>query len=111
MIAAGTLVNGSTIRQVDVDEVTYWHVELDGHDVIFAEDLPAESYLEMGNRGFFAESGVVTLAGLPDRPVRTHADFCRPFVDDGPLHEAVKARLEKRAVERAVIASQQGAAA
>ena len=44
------LVNGTTITQVEVDEVTYWHVELDSHDVILAEGPPAESYLEMGNR-------------------------------------------------------------
>ena len=54
-IPVGYLVNGATIAQVEVDEVSYWHVELDSHDVLIANNLPAESYLAMGNRGFFEE--------------------------------------------------------
>ena len=96
LIPAGALVNGTTIRQEDVDAVTYWHIELDSHDVILAEDLPAESYLDMGNRAFFADD-VVALNAAPDAKVVTHADFCRPFVANGPLIEAVKARLQERA--------------
>ena len=99
LIPASALVNGSTVQQVEVDEVTYWHVELDSHDVILAENLPAESYLDMGNRGFFKEADVVDLAVGPDaEPAqRTHADFCRPFVDRGPILDAVKAQLRRRA--------------
>ena len=41
-IPVGKLVNGATIAQVEVDEVTYWHVELDRHEVLLAEGLPAE---------------------------------------------------------------------
>jgi hypothetical protein len=44
------LINGSTIVQEQVDEVTYYHVELATHDVILAEGLPCESYLDTGNR-------------------------------------------------------------
>jgi hypothetical protein len=47
-------VNGSTIVQEPVDEVTYYHVELAAHDVILAEGLPCESYLDTGNRAAFA---------------------------------------------------------
>ena len=97
LIPAGLLVNGSSIRQVEVDSVTYWHVELDSHDVILAENLPAESYLEMGNRAFFAEEGVVALCASPDAQVLTHADFCRPYVDGGAVLDAVRAQLQARA--------------
>ena len=75
LIPAAVLVNGTTIFQVEVETVTYWHVELEEHDVILAENLPAESYLEMGNRGFFTESSTVILDASPDAPARTHADF------------------------------------
>ena len=101
LIPAGALVNGSTIVQVDVDSVTYWHVELDSHDVILAEDLTCESYLEMGNRTFFAGGGVVALNASLDARSPTHADFCRPFIDGGPLLEAVRVRLQERAVRLA----------
>ena len=98
LIPASLLANGASIAQVEVDEVTYWHVELDSHDVILAENLPCESYLDMANRAFFVESGVVAVAALPDadRSVRTHADFCLPFVDGGALLDAVRERLAVR---------------
>ena len=101
LIPAASLVNGTTIVQVEADEVTYWHVELDSHDIILAENLPAESYLEMGNRSFFAERGVVALAASPDAPVRTHADFCRPFHENGAVVEAVRATLGRIAIGNA----------
>ncbi len=43
------LINGYTVVQERVDEVTYYHVELATHDVILAEGLPCESYLDTGN--------------------------------------------------------------
>ncbi len=97
LIPAMALINGTTITQEDVDSVTYWHVELESHDILLAENMPAESYLEMGNRGFFAESGVVDLSASPDAPVVTHADFCRPFHTEGALVEVVRAQLGARA--------------
>ena len=102
LIPALALANGTTVQQVDVETVTYWHVELDSHDVILAENLPCESYLDMGNRDFFMEAAVVGLTAGPDgRPsLRTHADFCRPFCAEGPLVEAVRARLVARVPKR-----------
>jgi hypothetical protein len=97
LIPALALVNGATIARTEVDEVTYWHVELESHDVLIANGLPAESYLEMGNRNFFAEECVVDLNALPDSIIRTHVDFCRPFFADGPIVEAVRARLATQA--------------
>jgi hypothetical protein len=47
------LINGSTIVQIAVDEVTYYHLELDRHEVILAEGLACESYLDTGNRAAF----------------------------------------------------------
>jgi hypothetical protein len=100
LIPACALVNGTTIRQLEVDEVTYWHVELDSHDIIFAENLPAESYLEMDNRRFFQENDVTALDAVPDADAatRTHADFCRSFHDHGPFVDVARAQLRARAL-------------
>ncbi len=76
-----------------VDDAT----ELDAHDIVLAEGLPAESYLEMDNRAFFAEANVVALTALPDAPSRTHADFCRPYHASDLIVDAVRARLDDRA--------------
>jgi hypothetical protein len=56
------LVNGSTVARIECDAITYYHVELPKHDVLLAEGLPAESYLETGTRSAFANcDGVVQL--------------------------------------------------
>jgi hypothetical protein len=50
LVPVHCLVNGTTIRQETVDAISYYHIELPRHDVLFAEGLPAESYLDSGNR-------------------------------------------------------------
>ena len=100
LIPAQALINGSTIAQVEVDVVTYWHVELDGgHDILWADGMPAESYLEMGaNRALLGLPSDDLADDLWDEVLaRTHADFCRPFHQSGPIVEIVRARLAARA--------------
>ncbi len=96
LIQAERLVNGVTILQEDVPTVTYWHVELERHDVLLAEGLPAESYLDTGNRTAFVNGGAF-LELHPDFRPRHWAETCAPLVQDGPVLEAVKARLLARA--------------
>jgi hypothetical protein len=39
-------VNGKTITRGEaVTDLTYWHIELDSHDLLLAENTPAESFL------------------------------------------------------------------
>jgi hypothetical protein len=54
------LINGTTIKQVPMDEVTYYHVELEHHDILLAEGLPAESFLDIGDRLNFDNGGKST---------------------------------------------------
>jgi hypothetical protein len=90
------LINGKTIVRRRVEEVTYYHVELGEHDVLLAEGMHAESYLETGGRGGFDNAGgLVSLH--PEFGVRRwEALGCAPFVVTGPLLEAVKARIMAR---------------
>ena len=86
------LVNGTTITRVAVDEVTYWHVELDEHDILLAEGLPAESYIDLGSRPWFAGADGalydpdMALPGMPGR--------CRPVAIDGPVVDSERRRLD-----------------
>lgn len=58
LIPAWRLLNGVTITQAQsVERVEYFHVELDTHEVIFAENCPAESFLDDGCRGQFQNAG------------------------------------------------------
>ncbi|HVC63555.1 MAG TPA: Hint domain-containing protein [Acetobacteraceae bacterium] len=59
LVPAKLLINDMTIVQErETAAVHYYHVELDQHAVMFAEGLPAESYLDTGNRAMFANTGL-----------------------------------------------------
>ena len=87
------LINGTTIDWVASRAITYWHVELDSHDILLAEGLPAESYLEFGTRAFFAEASDHALHN-PDYVAPGLSGRCRPVALDGPLVDAERARLD-----------------
>jgi hypothetical protein len=97
------LINGTSIAQVPVDQVTYYHVELPQHDVLLAEGLPAESYLNTGDRSKFANGGGAT-ALHPDFSARAwdialtwEALGCAPLIVTGPELVAVRQRVNTRA--------------
>jgi hypothetical protein len=93
LIPAKALLNGFSIRQLNRKTVTYYHVELPEHAVLFAEGAGAESYLETGNRGAF-ENGAGALTLHPDfAQARREAEGCAPFAESGPAVEAARHRI------------------
>ncbi len=96
LVPAKALLNGVTIRQVNRPRVTYFHVELAAHAVIYAEGCPVESYLDTGNRAAFEHGGALTLH--PDfAQDRREAEGCAPFAEAGAVVEALRAGLLARA--------------
>ena len=101
LICIRQLVNGSTIRaERGWTAVDYYHVELNDHAILLAEGLPAESYLDTGNRGFFANSGAPltlhpNMTDETDYPTR-EAGSCAPFVWDEASVQPVWQRLADR---------------
>ena len=87
------LINGTTITREPVEAVTYWHVELDAHDILLAEGLPAESYIDGGARAFFVEGSDHALHN-PDFVAPGWDARCRPVAIDGPVVEAERRRLD-----------------
>jgi Hint domain len=85
LIPAAHLVNGATIlREPAVAAMTYYHVELDRHDILLAEGLPCESYFDSGNRGaLYHETGRRSPARRPFAPT----------VTAGPRLAALRRRL------------------
>lgn len=55
LVPVKLLVNGVTIRQIPVSQVTYYHLELARHDIVLAEGLPVETYLDTGGRAAFGD--------------------------------------------------------
>lgn len=96
LVPVGLLVNGATIVQEEVESIRYFHVELDSHDVLLADGLPCESYLDDGNRASFANAGDhAALHGRLD-PVNWD-DACAPLVAAGPQLSAIQQSLLTRA--------------
>ena len=66
LIPARLLLNGASIvRATGQRAITYYHIELETHDILLAENLPAESYLDTGNRGMFANADVPCCTAAP----------------------------------------------
>jgi hypothetical protein len=87
------LVNGDSIAQEEaVGEVTYFHLEFDVHTVIYAEDAPAESFIDDESRGMFdnaAEYAHLYPSSRHDRPSST-----APRIEEGWDLEALRRRLQ-----------------
>ena len=98
------LINDTSIAQVPVDEVTYYHIELPHHDLLLAEGMPAESYLDVGDRSNF-ENGGPMMRLFPDfsTPAVNLATLwegkgCAPLVIYGPELESARALVNAQAV-------------
>ena len=98
LIQSDKLINGASIVQVPLASVEYWHVELDSHDVIFAEGLAAESYLDTGNRAGFYKNGGAYLEAHPDFRPKHWAETCVPLVFEGAAVQKARGDLRDRAV-------------
>jgi hypothetical protein len=96
LIPAISLVNGTTIYQEQTTRhVTYHHIELDSHDVLLAEGLAVESYLDTGNRTMFeSASGLIALH--PDFAPSDISGFCAPLISIGPRLDAIHAVIAAR---------------
>jgi hypothetical protein len=59
LVTAGSLINGSTIRldpAEDLDELEFFHLKLETHDVVYAEGVPCETLLNVNeNHSNFAD--------------------------------------------------------
>jgi len=103
LVPAKALVNGANITQLKCRTVTYYHVELAEHSIIFAENLAVESYLDTGNRNGFES----VAPGLPRGDAQAQAmrlrESCAPLAEAGALvlqarHMAARRYLRKRAL-------------
>ena len=91
-VAAGHLVNGRTITRGEaVADLTYWHVELDAHDLLLAENTPAESFLAMpGLYRHFDGDRAEPIAQVTSAPYAERAQ-------EGPRLTALRQRLIQHA--------------
>ncbi len=95
LIPVKYLINDRTVLREPVESVTYHHIELQRHDVLYAEGLPAESFLDTGGKADFERGAVMRL--YPEFCSLTwEAAGCAPLVVTGPALTAVQKRLQAR---------------
>ncbi len=97
------LINDTSIVQIECDAITYYHVELPHHDVLLAEGLPTESYLDAGARRAFANcGGIIQLdpdftPSLDDHAALWDAKGYAPLIVTGDVLQRVRRRLASNA--------------
>lgn len=95
LIPAEALLNGSSISYcTEIDPVSYYIIELPMHAVVLAEDMPAESYLDRGDR---ARSMTAVFIKAPQTALASRSRSCAPILESGPVVERVRARIALRA--------------
>jgi len=97
LVQAMHLLNGATIAQAEnAERVEYFHIELAAHDVVFAEGMPAETYVDCDNRLMFRNGAA--FAALYPEDDRPRWQFCVKRLECGCAElTAIRAALLERA--------------
>ena len=94
LVPAWRLINGVSVIQAEaVNEVTYYHIELDCHNILLANGAPLESFLDDGCRRQF-HNAADFYARYPGRPAMTPY---APRLEDGFSLQAIQDRIAARA--------------
>ena len=115
LVAAGDLVNDMTITRYDArefDELEFFHIKLERHDVIYAEGAPTETLLEVDESalnfaGYLRQHGPVTTEETPcaplfrDRYRRGEIKSCfrsaiAPWIDHRQQVDIIRDKLDAR---------------
>ncbi|MCG4254333.1 Hint domain-containing protein [Acetobacter senegalensis] len=92
LVPAVHLVNGTSIVQAEaMDEVAYFHIELEKHDIILANGVESETFVDDGSRGMFHNAA--DYARLYPDALPTPATYCAPRVEEGQTLETIRRRL------------------
>ncbi len=96
LVPAECLLNGASIVQPETaDRVDYFHIELESHDVIFANGALSETFVDLGDRDIFQNAA--EFAKLYPELERTDAVLCALRVEEGFVLDAIRRRLAVRA--------------
>lgn len=122
LVTAGNLVNGTTIAPYaaeEYDELEFFQIKLEAHDVIFAEGAPSETLLRM-------DESSIDYAEYIDKygPAKAQDAYCAPIFGNGARSEIswrahsamsrwlgphkvdlIRERLEQRATESRLAAN------
>ena len=87
LVPAELLAGLRGVMQIEqADEIHYFHIELDSHDVLLAEGAASESFVDDHSRGMFHNAPVIPA-------VVGTARYCAPRIEDGPELARIRALL------------------
>lgn len=90
MVPAAALVNGvSIVRDQNPGDVSYFHIELDSHEAVFAEGAASETFVDHDSRAMFdnADEYNMLYGNAATRPVE------QPRLEEGSELAAIRRRL------------------
>jgi hypothetical protein len=109
LVPAVNLVNGRTIvRELTVDVIEYFHIEVEGQAIVYADGAPAETYVNHDNRKMFGNwPEYVSLYGEDESRKSVDGAFERgyPCVTSGPTLEAIRVELDERSQPDSALAA------
>ncbi len=96
LVQAKHLVNSRNVTVMEgCERIDYIHVELDTHDVIFAEGAATESFIDCGSRGMFHNAEEFEALYPQDKSAQWQ--FCAPMLEGGRKLTAIQRRILARA--------------
>ena len=117
LVSAGSLINGTTITLYEareLSELEFFHVKLESHDVIYAEEAPCETLLNVDENAvnfadYFRRYGAPTSEEVPCVPVLSinggrselmsrFRSAVSPWFDRRQKIDVIRDRLEERGI-------------
>lgn len=117
LVSAGNLVNDTTITRYDareLDELKYFHIKLERHDVIYAEGAPTETLLKVDESAvnfaeYLRQYGPATTVETPCAPLlrygyrRGEIKSCfrsaiSPWIDRRQPVDIIRDKLDARGI-------------
>ncbi|WP_298358701.1 Hint domain-containing protein, partial [Rhodoblastus sp.] len=96
LIPAEHLVNGATVvQEAPGEDIHYFHLELETHDVLIAEGALSESFVDDDSRAMFQNAH--EFGKLYPEERAKEAIYCAPRVEDGFTLDRLRRRLAERA--------------
>ena len=97
------LTEGSVTRGFRDGDVAYFHLELEDHDVVWANGVTAETYVDDDNRSMFENAD--EYHALYPSGMMEAAIYCVSRMTDGDVVQAVRNRLARRAIAPRALAA------
>jgi hypothetical protein len=76
--------------------VSYFHLEFEAREIVFAEGAPAESFVDDDSRQMFDNAAEYALL-YPQASAGSEARFCVPRIEEGAELEVIRTRLARLA--------------